>query len=71
MTENMPAEILAGKSVLNFQNLEHGICSLTLSDNDHPTLEFLGRFVGTSDAMGRLHSDISVTDFSSVFGRTR
>lgn len=43
----MLSQILTGKTVLSVEILDHGFCSVALSEGFHLSFESLGRFIGT------------------------
>jgi len=46
----MLSNILTGKTVLSIEILEHGFCSIALSEGYHLSFESLGRFIGVDGA---------------------
>lgn len=60
----MMKEILEGKTILGFAILEHGFCSMSLSDGYAISAETLCRFVGETGEF------ISSQDHGQMFGQT-
>lgn len=58
----MMSKILQGKTILGFEILEHGFCSLSLSDGYALSAETLCRYVGKNGEY------ISSQDHSQMFG---
>ena len=60
----MMKEILEGKTILGFEILEHGFCSMSLSDGYSISAETLCRYVGETGEF------ISSQDHGQMFGLT-